>query len=124
MTKSHFVQNFKLHDNTPFHYQGLQSIFFSKDHLSRNVASINYGGFTAYRKDSGKYELLLQIIIDVNTANLWESPRSYLFHHLGRDRWTLNDGTTIQDSPKKIAFYPSSFFGELPFLGPFIFLYM
>ena len=90
------ISNTNMCQITPFHYQGLQSIFFSKDHLSKNVSSINYGGFTAYRQNSGKYELLLQIIIDVKTANLWESPRSYLFHHLGRERGTLKDGTSIQ----------------------------
>ena len=80
----------------PVHYQGLRSIFSSKDHLCKNLASIYYRGFNSYKQSSGKYEHFLQIVFDVRTAYLWENPRSYLFHHLGRNTWTLNDGTTIQ----------------------------
>ena len=32
-----------------------------------------------------QFEHLIQIMIHVNTANLWENARSYIFHHLGRD---------------------------------------
>ena len=33
---------------TSTHYQGLRSIFLSKDHICRNVANTNYGGYKAY----------------------------------------------------------------------------
>ena len=81
---------------TSVHLQGLRSIFLSKDHLSRNVSNWNHGRHQVYRLNSGKYELALQLVIEVETTNLWESSRSYLFHHLGRDRWTLSDGSTIE----------------------------
>ena len=90
------ISNTNEYQVTPAQYQGLRNIIFSKDHLCKNVLCINYGGFRAFRQNSGKYELLVQVVIEVKTTNLWESPRSYLFHHLGRDTWSFNDGTTMQ----------------------------
>ena len=73
----------------------LSNILKSKDHLCRNITNINFRNTQAYRTHSGKYEHSVQIEIAVNTVNLWESGRSYIYHHLGKDIWTLNDGTTI-----------------------------
>ena len=77
------------------HLDALLSIIKSKEHLDRNIVSVNMGSVQSYQLQCGKFEHLVQVIIYVNTANLWESSRSYLFHHLGRDTWNLRDGTEI-----------------------------
>ena len=74
----------------------LLSIIRSKEHLSRNITSVNIGLVQTYQLGRGKFEHLLQIMIHVNTANLWENARSYIFHHLGRDIWNLRDGTEVK----------------------------
>ena len=73
----------------------LLSIIRSK-HLSRNITSVNIGSVQSYQLGRGKFEHVLQIMIHVNTANLWENARSYIFHHLGRDIWNLRDGTEVK----------------------------
>ena len=73
----------------------LSNILKSKDHLCRNIVNINFRNSQAYRTHSGKYEHSVQIEVSVDTRNLWESGRSYIYHHLGKDTWTLSDGTTI-----------------------------
>ena len=73
----------------------LSSILKSKEHLCRNISYVNFFNLQTFRLNSGKYEHSIQVEIDVNTANLWESGRSYIFHHLGKDTWSLKDGVTI-----------------------------
>ena len=73
----------------------LSNILRSKDHLCRNITRVNFGNIQTYRDHRGKFEHSIYLELDVNTANLWESGRSYIYHHLGRDTWTLNAGTTI-----------------------------
>ena len=73
----------------------LSNILKSKDHLCRNITRVNLGTIQTYRDHRGKFEHSIFLELDVNTANLWESGRSYIYHHLGRDTWTLNAGTTI-----------------------------
>ena len=73
----------------------LRSILKSKDHLCRNINYVNFRNPQTFRLNTGRYEHSVQVELDVNTANLWESGRSYIFHHLGKDTWSLEDGATI-----------------------------
>ena len=89
------ITNSKSSQVTSADIGALSSILKSKDHLCRNISYLNYGNLRAFRLDNGNYEHSVQIEIDVKTSNLWESARSYIFHHLGRDVWTLNDDARI-----------------------------
>ena len=73
----------------------LQNIIRSKEHLARNILSVNVGSVQTFQLQCGKFKHLVYITIHVNKANLWEGSRSYIFHHLGRDTWTMRDGTEI-----------------------------
>lgn len=73
----------------------LSSIIRSKEHLNRNINSLNIGSIQSYEIQGGKFEHIIQIVLSVNTVTLWESSRSYIYHHLGRDMWNLSDGTQI-----------------------------
>jgi hypothetical protein len=73
----------------------LTSIIKSKDHLNRNIKFIDYRLIGTQHLGSGKFNHSLQVEMDVDTLNLWENDRSYLHHHLGKDTWTLQDGTFI-----------------------------
>ena len=74
----------------------LSSVLRSKDHLCRNIKYIDYRNIrTTYLENLRKYEHSLQVEMDVDTANLWENARSYLYHHLGKDSWTLGDETNM-----------------------------
>ena len=71
----------------------LHRIIKSKDHLSHNIISVDRGSIQSYNEMGDKFEHKVQIMIHVKTANLWESSRSYIYHHLGKDMWNLQDGT-------------------------------
>ena len=107
----------------------LSYILKSKDHLCRNISYLNFQNFRTFRLNNGNYEHSVQIEIGVRTGNLWESARSYIFHHLGRDTWTLNDGARISmiRIHQRRCFLVFAvclvFLGVLPFLDLCFFLY-
>ena len=42
-----------------------------------------------------RFKHIVQFRIYLKTVNLWENARSYLWKHLGRDRWDRSNGTII-----------------------------
>ena len=81
---------------TDVEINALNCIFFkSKEHLVRNIKGIESGVCQTVRNHEDGYRHLLPLIFSVDTTNLWENSRSYIFHHLGRDTWT-KDGTEIR----------------------------
>ena len=77
-------------------YESLGRYITNKDHLARNSEKIAVDKFST-RKVSGNFSHVAQIRIHVKTAQLWESPRSYLWKHLGGDNvWKRGNGTKIQ----------------------------
>ena len=73
----------------------IQAIIRSKEHLNRNIISVNIGSVHSYQPRCGEFEHCIQIAIYVSTANLWESSRSYIFHHLGKHTWSMHNGSEI-----------------------------
>ena len=76
--------------------KSLKNVLRSRDHLCRNVISITYGPVQTYREKSGLFKHYMQFIMDVDVSQLWENPRSYIYHHLGRDTWTFSNGTNLE----------------------------
>ena len=72
--------------------KSLKNVLRSRDHLCRNVISKTYGPVQTYREKSGLFKHYMQFIMDVDVSQLWENPRSYIYHHLGRDTWTFSQG--------------------------------
>ena len=62
----------------------LLRIIKNKEHLNHNIISVDFGSYQSYKEMGDKSEHKIQLIIHVKTANLWESYRSYIFHHLGK----------------------------------------
>ena len=76
--------------------ESLYRFITSKDHLQRNIKNIkmNYLS-TKYIRNS--FEHLVEVKLIVNTDQLWESPRNYIWKHLGNDSvWTRGNGTEIR----------------------------
>ena len=67
----------------------------NKDHLRKNVANIKYCNAST-RVQNGALMHFVQIEILVNVESLWESPRSYLWKHVGQDSWERGNGSTIK----------------------------
>ena len=89
------IENSNVRKVTEAEVNALHSIIRSKEHLNRNIISVNVGSIQSYGVHGGKFEHSIQIMINVSTGTLWEGSRSYLYHHLGRDVWNLRDGTQI-----------------------------
>ena len=70
-------------------------IIDSKDHLQRNIEDFKFGNISTWGFGSQNYKHQIQVIIQVKTAYLWESPKGYLWRHLGTSSWTLQDGTDV-----------------------------
>ena len=66
-----------------------------KDHLKRNIENFKYCHSTTKRlQDAFVHSVNLEI--QVRTTSLWETPRSYLFKHVGQDSWERGNGSTIR----------------------------
>ena len=77
------------------HLDSLSNIIDSKDHLQRNIEDFKFGNISTWEYGVNKFKHQIGVILDVKTAQLWESARGYLFEHLGTSTWTLNDGTEV-----------------------------
>lgn len=74
----------------------VEEILFRKDHLKQNIRSYEFGHYGTRHSDDGQdYAHTLDLKLYVETGRLWETPRSYVFRHMGQDTWTVNDGTQI-----------------------------
>ena len=68
----------------------------SKDHLIKNIADAQVTHLSSREFRNQKYKHTVGVRIIVQTGNLWEGARSYIWRHLGGDNaWTRGDGTRI-----------------------------
>ena len=67
----------------------------SKEHLQNNIKNIEYTHLSTREFRHGKFKHIVALKIHVKTSSLWESPRSYLWRHIGNDTWTRGNGSTI-----------------------------
>ena len=75
-------------------FRSLTKILRNKDHLINNIANIEYSHLST-KELRGKFKHTVGLVIFVKTCNLWEGARNYLWKHIGRDTWTLRNGTEI-----------------------------
>ena len=75
-------------------WDSLLRCIVDKDHLKRNVVDVQCCG-TSSRQAFEGFKHTVEVLIKVKTEALWESPRSYLWRHLGQDGWTRGNGTKI-----------------------------
>ena len=78
--------------------ESVDSILKSREHLRRNISYVTYGALQTFKQHSGEFIHCLSITMDVDTSRLWEGARSYVFHHLGKDSWTIGNGTKTRFS--------------------------
>ena len=64
--------------------------------MKLNVVKVRVVDVKTWQGLDSKYRHELEMHIYVNTARLWDTPRQYLWKHLGScGDWTLQDGTKI-----------------------------
>ena len=88
-------------DDSPFStlvQEELESIFrfiTSKEHMKNNIANIDFNYLSSQHCQGGKFRHRVGLQLSVRTANLWETPRSYVFRHAGQDSWHRANGSII-----------------------------
>ena len=88
-------------DNSPSHklqqqnIDKLGNIIRSKDHLPKNIVTISFGDHRSWTLQDSRFKHEIPIMFRVNTSNLWQSARTYIWKHLGTSTWNLQDGTRI-----------------------------
>ena len=89
------IQNSPYHSFSQDEWNSILRFITNKDHLKKNVTNVEYCQSSS--KDQGNtcfmHSVLLKIL--VKTEPLWESPRSYLWKHVGQDTWERGNGSSI-----------------------------
>ena len=76
-------------------YKAVWGIVDSKDHIKRNVGQIRVVNVRSTEDINGKFRHELQMTFTVNSSRLWDSPRCYLWKHLGNSEWKLPDSSRV-----------------------------
>ena len=77
-------------------FDSVSQIIDSKEHLRQNIEHFEFGNMSSSDIDNRQFKHQIQAVLKVKTYQLWESPRSYLWRHLGKNStWTLEDGTEV-----------------------------
>ena len=76
-------------------YESVFKVIDSKDHIKKNVLQVKVTDIQSQESSNSKYRHELIIAFKVKTNALWNSPRTYMWKHLGTSQWTLHDGTKL-----------------------------
>ena len=88
-------------DSSPFQQfaqEEWESIFRfvrHKDHLQKNVINMKFVRLTSRLSDLTGFKHVVELQLFVKTDALWETPRSYLWKHVGQDSWSRSNGSVI-----------------------------
>ena len=88
-------------ENSPFprfsseEWNSLLRCIVDKEHLHRNIVDVQCCRSSSRELSNQTFKHTVEILIKVKTEGLWESPRSYLWKHLGQEGWTRRNGTSI-----------------------------
>ena len=67
----------------------------SKEHLRSNIQNIEYTHVSSREFRNNRFKHIVALKIFVKTPALWETPRSYIWRHIGNDTWTRGNGSSI-----------------------------
>ena len=76
-------------------YESVFKVIDSKDHIKKNVLHVKVTDVHSEGSTNSKFRHELNIAFKVKTNAIWNSPRTYLWKHLGTSEWTLHDGTKL-----------------------------
>ena len=67
-----------------------------KEHMKKNIENIEYSLLSSRNSEGGLFRHTVGLKVFVKTVNLWETPRSYIFRHVGQDTWQRGNGSDIR----------------------------
>ena len=78
------------------HKSAIEKLIFSEHHMRSNVIAVNMEHVSTRSFRSKLFTHTVNVMLSVKTSALWDSPRQYIWKHLGQNEWTKNDGTRIK----------------------------
>ena len=88
-------------DNSPFNsfaQEELDSVvrfITDKDHMKKNISHIEWKHISTRINEDSSFQHIIGVTLTVKTSNLWETPRSYIYRHIGQDSWHRGNGSKI-----------------------------
>ena len=78
--------------------KALENLVFRETHLKQNIARLQIGENSSRGFRNKRFKHTVQFLISVKTEKLWDSPRQYIWKHLGQLEWKKEDGTGVKFS--------------------------
>ena len=73
----------------------MENVIFRESHLRQNIARIQIGEVFSRGFRNQRFKHTIEYRILVKTEKLWESPRQYIWKHLGQLEWKQENGATM-----------------------------
>ena len=89
-------------DKSPFNLLAQEEVdsisrfITQKEHMKKNIMNIEYNLLSSINSECGLFRHTISLRLFVKTVNLWETPRSYVFRHVGQDTWERGNGSDIR----------------------------
>ena len=78
--------------------KALENLIFRETHLKQNIARLQIGETSSRGFRNKRFKHTVQFLISVKTKKLWDSPRQYIWKHLGQLEWKKEDETGVKFS--------------------------
>ena len=91
-------------ENSPFEcvaqeeLDSMMRFIMSKEHLKLNILHVEFSNLSTRQLNGGRFNHIIGLKLSVKTTNLWETPRSYVYRHIGQDTWERGNGSSIRIS--------------------------
>ena len=80
---------------TPSEIKSIEKIIFRENHLRLNITRIQIGEQYSRSFRNNRFKHSVEYLILVKTEKLWESPRQYIWKHLGQLEWKQENGARM-----------------------------
>ena len=77
-------------------YQEIYDLIVKENHMRNNITNISINHESTREFRSNLFTHTVSLMMTVKTAALWDSPREYIWKHLGQKDWKENSGTAIK----------------------------
>ena len=77
-------------------YKQIYELVTRELHMRTNIAEVNISHQSTRKFRTNLFTHTVSLDLTVKTAALWDSPRQYVWKHLGQSDWKKKDGTMIK----------------------------
>ena len=77
-------------------WQEIYNLVVKEHHMRNNIVDIKMNHESSRKFRSNLFTHTVSMILTAKTVALWESPRQYVWKHLGQNEWKKKNGTAIK----------------------------